>query len=170
MRGEKVGHTRSGTSKACPIVAVAEQIIALRNAGASDTTPLCSYQPQPGMPLRQLTARDFTDALRLEAALSNDRLGISPKDVTVGCFRTTGAMALFCAGVDGHRIRLIGRWNSWQMLRYLHMQANAVMTGFATRMLVGGSHERLASDPPPPREPEPADLMPILLPQGEPGL
>lgn len=170
VRGEKVGHSRSGTTKACPVAAIAEQIIALRAAGASSTIPLCSYRPAPGFGFVRLTSQDFTNALRVEATIHGDRLGISPKDVSVGCFRTTGAMALFCAGVDGQRIRLLGRWNSWQMLRYLHMQANATMAGFATKMLVGGSHERMSLDPPPARDPEPSDDLPILLPQGDPGV
>ena len=77
---------------------------------------------------------------------------------------TSGAMALFCAGVDSSRIRLLGRWNSWAMLRYLHLQANSVMSGFASKMLSGGTYDRLASDPPPDRDPEPPDAPPIIVP------
>jgi hypothetical protein len=44
-------------------------------------------------------------------------------------------MALLCAEVDTDIIRLIGRWRSDEMLRYLHVQAEPVMRGFAPRML-----------------------------------
>jgi hypothetical protein len=49
-------------------------------------------------------------------------------------------MALLCAGVDGDRIRMIGRWRSDEMYRYLHLQAQpAVMNGLAAAMLRGGT-------------------------------
>jgi hypothetical protein len=48
-------------------------------------------------------------------------------------------MALLCAGIDSNRIRLIGRWRSDEMYRYLHVQAQPVMTGLAAAMLRGGS-------------------------------
>jgi hypothetical protein len=48
-------------------------------------------------------------------------------------------MALLCAQVDTDVIRLLGRWRSDEMLRYLHIQAEPVMRDFARRMLVGGS-------------------------------
>jgi hypothetical protein len=50
-------------------------------------------------------------------------------------------MALLCAGVAGDRIRMIGRWRSDEMFRYLHVQAQPVMTGVAAAMLRGGSYQ-----------------------------
>ena len=52
-------------------------------------------------------------------------------------------MALLCAGVGQDRIRMIGRWRSDELYRYLHVQAQPVMTGLAAAMLQGGSY-RLA--------------------------
>jgi hypothetical protein len=49
-------------------------------------------------------------------------------------------MALFNSNVDSDTIRLIGRWQSDAMLRYLHLQAQPVMQGFASRMLQGGDY------------------------------
>jgi hypothetical protein len=48
-------------------------------------------------------------------------------------------MALLCAQVDTDIIRLIGRWRSDEMLRYLHLQAEPVMRNFAARMLTHGN-------------------------------
>jgi hypothetical protein len=48
-------------------------------------------------------------------------------------------MALLCAHVDTDLIRLIGRWPSNEMLRYLHVQAEPVMRVFSARMLTHGS-------------------------------
>jgi hypothetical protein len=47
-------------------------------------------------------------------------------------------MALLCAHVDRDVIRLLGRWRSDQMLRYLHVQAEPVMRHFARRMMQDG--------------------------------
>ena len=53
---------------------------------------------------------------------------------------TGGAVALLCADVDGDHIRMIGRWRSDEMYRYLHLQAQpAVMNGLAAAMLRGGA-------------------------------
>lgn len=52
-------------------------------------------------------------------------------------------MALLCAGVYSNRLRLIGRWRSDEMFRYLHVQAQPVMNGLAAAMLRGGNFRLL---------------------------
>ena len=47
-------------------------------------------------------------------------------------------MALLCAHVDSDTIKLLGRWRSDEMLRYLHVQAQPVMKDFAAKMLQSG--------------------------------
>jgi hypothetical protein len=47
-------------------------------------------------------------------------------------------MALLCAQVDSDVIKLVGRWQSDQMLRYLHLQAYPKMKSFAKLMITGG--------------------------------
>ena len=44
-----------------------------------------------------------------------------------------------CAGADWDRIRLVGRWRSDELFRYLSVQAVPVMHGFAQQMLQHGS-------------------------------
>ena len=46
-------------------------------------------------------------------------------------------MALLVAGVDTDRIKLMGRWRSDAMLRYLTVQAEPIMRHFAEKMLQG---------------------------------
>ena len=168
VRGERVGHGTSGTTLACPVRAVVERVIYLRRIGAADTAPLCTYAFMPGAPIVQLKSKDFTETLRLEAAMHAAQFGINPKKVSVGCFRTTGAMALFCAGVDSNRIRLLGRWNSWAMLRYLHLQSDTAMGTMARRMMNGGSFASLQDNLPPARNPEAPDAPPVIVPNPDP--
>ena len=66
-------------------------------------------------------------------------LGFLPTDISARSLRASGAMALLCAQVDSDVIRLLGRWRSDEMLRYLHIQAEPVMRDFASRMLTHGN-------------------------------
>ena len=116
-------------------------------------------------PFLTLRSKHFTDVLRVQALLHGGSYNITPSQVSVGAFRTTGAMALFHAGVDSTRIRLLGRWDSWAMLRYLHVQSNTQMASFAHRMLSGGSFTSLACNTPPePENPENPEAPPVIAP------
>ena len=66
-------------------------------------------------------------------------MGFLPQDVSARCLRAAGANALLCGGVDTDVIRLLGRWRSDEMLRYLHTQAGPVLRDFSRKMLAGGS-------------------------------
>jgi hypothetical protein len=80
----------------------------------------------------------ITIALRASATILGPSLGFLPSDINARSLRAAGAMALLCAHVDSDVIRLLGRWRSDQMLRYLHVQAEPVMPHFARRMLQDG--------------------------------
>ncbi len=49
--------------------------------------------------------------------------GITPHEISIRSLRASGAMSLLCAKVDTDMIRLMGRWRSDEMLRYLHVQS-----------------------------------------------
>ena len=69
-----------------------------------------------------------------------NQLGLSPNDVSARSMCAGGAIALLNSNVDSTLIKLLGRWRSDKMLRYLHLQAQPVMNQFAQRMLVGGEY------------------------------
>ena len=52
--------------------------------------------------------------------------------------RAGGAMALLVVQVDTDTIRLVGRWLSDIMLRYLHTTAQTFTEGIASRMVQHG--------------------------------
>ena len=74
-------------------------------------------------------------------------------------------MALFCGGVDNSRIRLLGRWKSWTMLRYLHLQSRAAMRGLSAAMLQGGKINMLPPVSLPSIFPEPPDVPECITPK-----
>ena len=139
VRNETIGHGRSGHPHLCPVHALALRVIALRTHSLlSPTTPLNVFSPGPDLPVRYVLASDLTHRIRAALTLHPDP-AYTVDDVSVRSTRAGGAMALLCAGIDGDRIRLIGRWRSDEMYRYLHVQAAPVMTGLSAAMLRGGS-------------------------------
>ena len=66
-------------------------------------------------------------------------------------------MALLRAGVDPLAIRMVGRWKSWAMMRYLHRTATST-NDFAAQMLASG-HFAITTHPTPP-----ADTATIVAP------
>jgi hypothetical protein len=139
VRGEIIGLGRSGDPTFCPVSAAARRVLELRQAQAPDTQPLASYVHPVTNRLRRITPKDITDLLRLAVSLLGPQYGFLPKNISARSLRASGAMALLCANVDTDRIRLIGRWRSDEMLRYLHVQAEPIMRHFSSRMLAGGN-------------------------------
>ena len=141
IRGEKVGHGRSGHPQICPVLCLVERVRALRSISVPPSTPLNAFGPStPGGPLRYIITRKLTVRLRTALLIYPDP-SYSPFDVSARSTRVDGAMALLCAGVDRDRIRMIGRWRSDEMFRYLHLQAQPLMTGVSAAMLHGGTFQ-----------------------------
>ena len=117
IRGEKIGHSRSGHPTLCPVLCLISCIIYLRLHNASPTTPLnATLVPGAAVRWSYLQPADVTSFLRAAVVLAPD-LGILPSDVSARSTRAGGAMAMMCAGIDRDRIRLIGRWRSDEMYR-----------------------------------------------------
>ena len=70
-------------------------------------------------------------------------------------------MALLCGGVDDDRIRLLGRWRSDAVFRYLHTQAPPLIAGRAPASMLRGGRFRLT---PSFSHPSSASHAPSLLP------
>jgi hypothetical protein len=66
-------------------------------------------------------------------------LGFDPADITSRSLRAGGAMALLCGRVDTDIIKLVGRWRSDAMFRYLHAQALPLIHNLASVMVRHGS-------------------------------
>ena len=130
---EVVGHARSGHANTCPVLALIRRCLHLRSHLAVPTTPLCTVYLLHGASC-PITPSIITTLLRRSAALLHNTLGINPSDVSARSLRAGGAMALLNANVDPTVIKLIGRWRSDEMLRYLHLQAYPQMRTYAPAM------------------------------------
>ena len=136
VRGEVIGLGCSGDSYLCPVKALVRRVLCLRAAGASSPTPLARLINQP----TSVTPSQITSLLRQAVCELGTDLGFLPSDVSARCLRAAGATALLVGKVDTDVIRLIGRWRSDEMLRYLHVQAAPLMSDFARRMLHAGDY------------------------------
>ncbi|EJK61008.1 hypothetical protein THAOC_18563 [Thalassiosira oceanica] len=89
---------------------------------------------------RKVTPSVVTDTLRETVRSIGPSLGFLPEDVSARSLRAAGANALLFAKVDTDVIRLIGRWRSDEMLRYLHVQAAPLMADYSRRMITAGQY------------------------------
>ncbi len=137
VRNETVGHGRSGHPHLCPVLCLVDRVIYLRSIHADPATPLNAYGARPRCFIRP---GDITRRIRVALSL-HPHPGYSATDVSARSTRAGGAMALLCAGVGRERIRMIGRWRSDELYRYLHVQAQPVMNGLAAAMLRGSSYQ-----------------------------
>jgi hypothetical protein len=142
VSGEVIGLGRSGDPHFCPVAAATRRILHLRTAQAHPTQPLASYVADsarhPGR-LTLISPSDLTHMLRLSAQILGPQHGFLPSDISARSLRASGAMAMLCANIDPTRIRLLGRWRSDEVFRYLHVQAEPLMRHFSSQMLQGGN-------------------------------
>jgi len=141
VRGEVIGLCRSGDPTVCPVLAAARRVIYLRSHGAPPGTPLARVFGSS-----RITASDITRTIRQAVTLLGVDLGFLPSDVSARSLRAAGANALLLSNVDPNIIRLIGRWKSDEMLRYLHVQAAPLMADYAKKMLRGGHYRLLPNE------------------------
>jgi hypothetical protein len=68
------------------------------------------------------------------------RTGIHATEVSARSLRAGGAMAMMCSKIDMNNIRMMGRWHSDAMMRYLHVQAQPIIEYYAAKMLNNGTY------------------------------
>jgi hypothetical protein len=136
VRGDLVGLGRSGHPTWCPILALINRVKHLRSYRAPPTLPLYSYYQ---FRWQSITTTTLTTYLRYTVTAMVAQFGITPSDISIRSLRSSGAMALLCAKVDTDVIRLLGKWRSDEMLRYLHVQSFPLLAPLAPQMLHHGA-------------------------------
>jgi hypothetical protein len=137
VRGENVGHRRTGDSVLCPVLALIRRVRYLRQFQCTPTTPL--YKVCSGSPAA-VTTRIITDYLRAAAARVEHLTGIPAHKIQAYSLRSGGATALLCSGCDPLIAQLLGRWRSDSMLRYLRAMAQPIVQNASTQMLQHGGY------------------------------
>jgi hypothetical protein len=141
VRGEVIGLSLSGDPFVCPVIATAQRVRHLLAHHTPADTPLCTYFQDDQA--SYVTPTDIATTLRASVRALGSAIGCHHSEFSACSQWAAGAMALLCAHVDSGTIRLLGRWHSDEMLRYLTVQAQPIMRDFATRMLQGGQYTLL---------------------------
>jgi hypothetical protein len=135
-KGETIAHGRTTHHLACPTEAIKRRVLHLRRHHAGANTPLLSLYHQGQW--RTLKTQQLTQLLKRSAA-AMPSLNYDSRDVTARSLRHGGAMALLLGGTDTDTVKLVGRWRSEAIFRYLHSQALPLIDPLATTMLRHGA-------------------------------
>ena len=91
-----------------------------------------------------MTPTIITDHLKATVKiLAGNHLGFTYRDVSAWLLQASGAMEILCSVVDTDIISLIGSWRSDKMLRYLHVQAEPIMSNYSKIMISHGNYNLL---------------------------
>ena len=137
-RNERIGHGCTTHISSCPVRSVVRRILYLREHNATTHSYLCCCGPE----LQPLPTSSITNLLR-QACLASPSHSLNISDITAKALRATGTTALLNENIVGDKIKLLGRWKSDAMLRYLHLQAHHLMQDYSTIMLAGGDYNLL---------------------------
>src|SRR5210317_326458 len=118
-----------------PVSAVRRRIHHLRAHHAPPHAPLYTVFAPTGP--THVLASHITTVLRMSCGLIGATLGIHSHEISARALRAGGAMALVRARVDPYLVKLMGRWKSDVMIRYLHRSVLHT-AGLATQMLQHG--------------------------------
>jgi hypothetical protein len=144
VRGEMVGLGKTGHPIYCPVIAILRRIRHLRSRRAPLTTPLYSYYDRKW---QRIDTSNLTIHLRHTVIAMGAAYGIAATDISIRSLRSSGAMSLLCAKVDTDMIRLLGRWRSDKMMRYLHVQTFPLVAPLAAQMLQHGHFTLMENQP-----------------------
>jgi hypothetical protein len=139
FRSDQATHSRSH-SILCPVEALQRICRDILQHHGSDATPLYNYYEPRLAKFVPLDSASITAALKLAAGNCYAHTGIHPDNITARSLRAGGATALLCAGIAKDIVKLIGRWRSDAVDRYLRTGTITITEGYATRM-VPPSHQ-----------------------------
>jgi hypothetical protein len=137
-RDEKLVQGLSGDSKCCPVTATARRIKYHRSKHSKQTVSIASYYRAHRR--TNIRAKDITDTLRHAMTMNYHRTGIHASEISARSLRAGGAMAMMCSKIDLNNIRMMGRWHSDAMMRYLHVQAQPIIERYAAKMFNNGTY------------------------------
>lgn len=114
-------HGLSNHAKSCPTRTVERPLRRLNNWNAVPSISLASY-PTNGT-WRMIRSTEIIAALWTKVAKIGSKYGLAPADISARSLRASGAIALLLGNVDSNITKLISRWRSTKMMKYLHASA-----------------------------------------------
>lgn len=93
-----------------------------------------------------MQSSEIMQALRASVTAIEHWHCISTANISTWLMWLGGAMALLLAGVGGERIKILGRWKSNIIMRYLHTTARPLLQSFASCMVENGNYNLLPGE------------------------
>ena len=82
--------------------------------------------------------------MRKSVDVLGKKYGLHRNDVSARSSRASGAITLLLGGVDANTIKLLRRWRSDEMIRYLHISARQLIHKHAATMFSSANYTLLA--------------------------
>jgi hypothetical protein len=143
-RNEKLVQGVSGDPWCCPVNATVRRVLLHRRHKASLATPISSLYR--GNRRTLVKAKYVTEVLRYTMRVNIHPTGIESLEISTRSLRAGGAMVLLHGKVDLSNIRMMGRRHSDAMMRYLHVQAQPILSNYAARMFKEGTYSFLPDE------------------------
>ena len=143
VKGEQMAHAANGQRASCPVRATLRRVMHLRQHNSPATTPLHVYYDDHGTK-RAVSSAMITSLLRSAALTIPGHAGVQPNNIAARSLRSSGAMALLLGDVDPNKIRILGRWRSDAMFRYLYGHALPLVQ-HNSRLMFSGGHYTLVT-------------------------
>ena len=70
-----------------------------------------------------IRSTEITAALHFTVAKIGNKYGLAPKNISARSLFASGVIALFLGRVDSNTVKLVGRWQSDKMMKYLNASA-----------------------------------------------
>ncbi|VEU39857.1 unnamed protein product, partial [Pseudo-nitzschia multistriata] len=148
IKGDVIAHARSTDPLCCPVTAVIRQFLLHRHHSTTfdGSVKLASfYDATRGTNVR-ITSTMITTTMRWHAAILQHTTGIAPASLSARSLRAGGAMALLQGQCDSNVIKLLARWHSDAMMRYLHQQSVPLFRNLASLMFNNGTYSFLPEE------------------------
>jgi hypothetical protein len=140
VQGQAITLGATGDPHICPVRTLARRTEHLRKHNATADTPIYTFwDPVFANPRNEVYSTHVTHDLHLAAAALFTELGIAPGNISCRSLRPGGATAMLCARIDLNIARLVGRWRSDEMLKYLHVQTDSLMHNYSRQMFEQGN-------------------------------
>jgi hypothetical protein len=129
---------RSGSGLCCPIRTTVCRIKHHILHKSKANVPIASYYRTSRRTI--IKPKDISDILRQAMTANYHRTGVHAFEISAPSLRAGGAMAMLFGKIDINSIRTMGRWHSYAMMRYLHVQAQLIIGNYAAKMFNEGTY------------------------------
>ena len=141
--GKVIGQGESKDPLICSKAALVCLILHSRTNSATSTSSLGRYFT--GGKCRDVTPTDISKTLNTTVTFLGPSIGFKASDISDRSLWAEGVIDLLWTAIDSDIIKLIGQWRSYEILRYMHVQAKLIMKNFLALIVRYGFYNLLQS-------------------------